>query len=188
MKYLKYIPVLTLAWTAQANAAMTINVSESAGSVVAVSTGNINLIGLPLLSTERSNAWVIPNFPLGSLIVLKSNDPEPQLNLYGGISGPSSFGTGGMSFASSGSGDEFGIIANYGIYVPAGYVSGNPISATSTWDSKTIAGLGLAPGSYTWTWGSGANADSATLNVVPEPTSMLLSMVAGGMMLIRRKR
>jgi hypothetical protein len=55
------------------------------------------------------------------------------------------------------------------VYGPTGYVSGNALSGTSTWDSTTIDGLGLTPGSYTVTWGTGSNADSITVNVGPAP-------------------
>ena len=38
--------------------------------------------------------------------------------------------------------------------------------------------LGLTPGTYTWTWGSGANADFLEVDIpsaaVPEPSSLTL--------------
>ena len=51
------------------------------------------------------------------------------------------------------------------IQVPNDYVSESPINATATFDGETIATLGLRPGQYTWSWGSGGNADSITMNV-----------------------
>jgi hypothetical protein len=64
------------------------------------------------------------------------------------------------------------------LIVPIGYVSGSALSDTSTYDNATFNSLGVTPGTYVWTWGSGANADSFTLNigaaVVPEPSSLLL--------------
>jgi hypothetical protein len=41
--------------------------------------------------------------------------------------------------------------------VPAGYVSGNPLSSMSTYLNTTFADLGVTPGTYVWTWGMGAN-------------------------------
>ena len=41
--------------------------------------------------------------------------------------------------------------------VPTGYVSGNALSDTATWSGRTFATLGVAPGTYVWTWGTGAN-------------------------------
>lgn len=58
--------------------------------------------------------------------------------------------------------------------------------------SGTFAGLGLTPGaSYTWTWGSGATADSYTLDIagVPEPASgTILALPAAMALLLRRHR
>ena len=41
--------------------------------------------------------------------------------------------------------------------MPHGYVSGAPLSDTSTYSGATFASLGVTPGRYEWTWGSGAN-------------------------------
>jgi hypothetical protein len=66
--------------------------------------------------------------------------------------------------------------------------------STATFDSTTLAALGVTPRIYTWTWGSGANADSATLyagvpvpSSVPEPASaLLLTLGAAGLALLTR--
>jgi MBG domain/IPTL-CTERM motif len=89
------------------------------------------------------------------------------------FSGPNSIGTGGYHFASTGSGDWFGIwFGTSGVLVPPGYVSGQSLSGTGTYNSTTIATLGLTPGTYTWNWGTGANADSLVLTIeAPTPTA-----------------
>jgi hypothetical protein len=43
------------------------------------------------------------------------------------------------------------------LFVPRGYVSGNPLSDSATYSGQTFATLGVTPGTYVWTWGSGAN-------------------------------
>jgi hypothetical protein len=97
---------------------------------------------------------------------------------YGRITGPASFGSGGLTSASSGSGDKVGFEYPF-IYVPLGYTSGSPLSDTSTYDNATFASLGVTPGTYKWTWGTGAHADSFTLDaVVPEPSTWVM-MLAG---------
>jgi hypothetical protein len=41
--------------------------------------------------------------------------------------------------------------------VPAGYVSGTALSDSATYSGATFATLGVTPGTYVWTWGTGAN-------------------------------
>lgn len=70
--------------------------------------------------------------------------------------------------ADSSSGGPVGVDAVGGsvrLYVPAGYVSGSPVNASSTWAGQTLASLGLAPGSYAFDFG----ADSITFTVVGAP-------------------
>src|SRR5262249_22787531 len=63
-----------------------------------------------------------------------------------------------------------------------------------TWNGATIASLGAIPGTYTWHWGTGANADSFTLNIIapsaaPEPASLaLLAMGLAGLGMVVRTR
>lgn len=71
--------------------------------------------------------------------------------------------------------------------VPLDYVSGSALSDSSTYYSQTFSSLGVRPGSYVWTWGSGATADSFTLDIgsVPEPSSALL--FALGLLILARR-
>jgi hypothetical protein len=98
--------------------------------------------------------------------------------------------------ASSGSGDLVGIDGGASVLtVPAGYVSGSPLSDKATYDSQTLASLGVTPGVYTWTWGAVpgvAQDDSFTLDIVaaPEPSTwiMMLAGLAGlGLVGYRRR-
>src|SRR5205085_1739397 len=87
----------------------------------------------------------------------------------GAINGPTSFGSGGGGYASSGSGDMVGMHAGlFGttLIVPKGYVSGNPLSDRATYRATTLANLHVTPGTYVWKWGPGAN-QNFTLKTLP---------------------
>ena len=75
--------------------------------------------------------------------------PVSSDGIFGGFTGPLSFGTGDNHFASSTSGDSFGLIASVNgfnepvLYLPGTYVSGAQLTATATFDNTTIQLLGL---------------------------------------------
>lgn len=120
---------------------------------------------------------------------------EEIVQLWSGAIGPGSFGTETDTLASTGTGDMVGIYSGAvsggaaWMYVPFyGYVSGDPLSTSSTWDNASFASLGLTPGTYVWTWGSAAD-QSFTLIIenavpvgVPEPAA--LGMFGFGALLI----
>src|SRR5205085_6383331 len=63
-----------------------------------------------------------------------------------------------------------------GLIVPTGYVSGTALSDTATYSGRTFATLNVRPGTYVWTWGTGAN-QNFTLQIgfvspppIPTPT------------------
>jgi hypothetical protein len=63
-------------------------------------------------------------------------------------------------------------------------MSGASLSETSTYDDATFASLGITPGTYVYSWGSGANADMLTIIIggsVAEPSTwaMMLMGFAG---------
>jgi hypothetical protein len=73
-----------------------------------------------------------------------------------------------------------------------GYLSGNPLLDTSTYDNATFASLGVMPGTYEWTWGTGAN-QNFTLQIgpaaaVPEPSSLLLLALPLGFVMLLAAR
>jgi hypothetical protein len=61
-----------------------------------------------------------------------------------------------------------------------GYASGAPLSDTATYAGQSFATLGLAPGVYLYTFGSGTNADTFTVEVsapVPEPSTWAMMLI-----------
>jgi hypothetical protein len=63
-----------------------------------------------------------------------------------------------------------GVYAGVYLDVPAGYVSGTFLSDSATYSGKTLASLGVTPGTYVWTWGTGANQNFTLQIPVPPPT------------------
>src|SRR5262249_2436836 len=138
--------------------AYTVRLKEVGANVVATGSGPINLTGLTLNAvgiltpgTMGANFGLIQTGQLTDVLV----------DTYTGITGPTSFGPGGPFFfmGDTGSGDFVGIGGLAGdIEVPGGYVSGNPLSDSMTFNNATFASLGVTPGVYTWRWGTnGAN-------------------------------
>jgi len=183
---LMFVGAAILATASHAQAGFIMSIQQVGSDVVETGSGTINLSGLSDQAGANDPGTLWLSFPAGSFFVAGPAVPG-NTEFYKGISGLSSFGSGGLFTANSGTGDLVGVIANDGIYVPSGYVSGAALSDTSTFTSETLAGLGLTTGVYTWTWGTGATADSFQLDIgqssTPEPSTFgLLALAAGGLM------
>lgn len=152
--------------TTPAHAVYNIVMTESGGNVVATSSGSINTAGV---TTSANAAWCSGG--LGSI-----NPSYPTVCIGTGASGsafsasiaPPNVGTGVGATATSGSGQPV-FLAGSTIYLPPGYTSGAALSSTTTWAGKTLATLGVTVGTYTWSFGTGANADSIVLSVGTTP-------------------
>ena len=177
---------LLFVWPAQAGYIVTL---EQVGSnVVATGSGPIDVSGLTFDGTFGSAALINPATADIRTVIFA------PIDIYSApIAGPTSFGSGGSTFTTSGSGDPVGITRNFGdIYVPQGYVSGNPLSDTMTFNDATFASLGVTPGTYVWTWGTGANQNFTLIIprvAVPDSgsTVSLLGFGLLGLAVLRRK-
>jgi len=140
---------------------------EQVGSnVVATGTGAIDLTGLTLNgTTPTEDPFMNPH--IGEILTGASGFTD---SYAGGpaFTGPGNFGSGLPTVtASSGSGDLVGIFGiSFSLGVPEDYVSGNALSDTSTYNNATFSTLGVTPGTYEWTWGTGAN-QNFTLQIGP---------------------
>ena len=178
-----------------AQAAYTVTLVQQGPDVVASGSGSIDLTDLSFEHNLNNSAFIIPN---DALIYTGPSFPVVSpLDRYTGLTGPTSFGRGGGDFPVSGSGDlvgiEFGANAFQALFVPAGYLSGAPLTDTSTYAGQTFASLGVTPGTYVWTWGTGADADTFTLQIgaaaAPEPASLtVLAMGLAGLGMVLRTR
>ncbi len=145
-----------------AHASFNILLTESGGNVVATGSGSINTAGLTKDGSGNSSVSIVPSW--GAITV-----GSGSADLYRGANGPSSFGTANGHTVDSASGDA--VFTTFGVvYIKTGYVSGAPLSGSATWNNITLAGLGVSVGTYTWSFGTGANADSIVLQVVAGST------------------
>lgn len=149
-----------------ASAAITININEVGSDVVATASGTANTssFAAPIEFPAGVETYIFPSSTAGGLLVgdgsiARTWDYYQEITTVKIV-----FGIGNFAYASSSTGDVVGITQDIDfmpgdIYLPVNYVSGTALSGSSTWLGQSIASLGLYEGSYTWHWGSGANAD-----------------------------
>jgi hypothetical protein len=120
---------------------LTQEVIGGVNDVVANGSGTIDLtdLGSPVV-TEFIATGITPNFPAIETGPANGNDGDA----YSGITGPPNFGSGGQTSPSTGNGDIVGISGSF-LVVPAGYVSGDHLSDTMTFDNATFTSLNVIP-------------------------------------------
>jgi len=149
-------------WSVQAGYIVTL--SQVGPDVVATGSGPIDLTGLTPLNVG-SVFGIAATIPSDGNIITGSGDVAE----YTGLTGPMSFGSGGLTIASSSSlGDPVGIDGVSGtIFLPQLFVGGpGSFFDNATYNGVTFASLGVTPGTYEWTWGTGAN-QNFTLQIGP---------------------
>ena len=166
-----------LAMAAPAGATYIVTFSQVGSDVVASGSGTIDINGLTFVTSGTSVPQVAPTF------ATEATGAAGGISEYSGASGPLSFGPGVITNATTGTGGLVGVQALTGgpgfVFVPAGYASGAPLSDTATYAGQTLAALGLITGAYVYSFGSGVDADTFTVNVggatpAPEPASLVL--------------
>ena len=139
-----------------------VTISQVGNDVVWSGSGSFNLTAL----TSDGPGSIGGGYNSG--LAVWAIGPDTSVDTYSGtITYPASFGTSNVAVTSN-TGSTFGILPGGSgrlLYVPSGYVSNTNISGTSTYANKTIASAGLTPGTYTWSWGSGANASSLVMTI-----------------------
>ncbi len=157
-----------------ARAEVVINITEVGPNVVATASGSIDLTGLTFGGTDEGSfgSEMGPNY--GYVVVGTASRIDEWL----GVTGPSSFGNGGYTPATSGSGGFIGIVGLDGdLGLQHNYISGTTITSTSEYDNTTLSGLGLILGTYTYTWGTGGPDHTLTVLVgVPEPSTAIVAV------------
>ena len=177
-----------------AQAAYIATATETGGDVVFEGSGSLDLTAGSLSSSIGNQVGgVVPNslFQIGDITGVQTQFYLNPTN----FSGPSTIGPGTtFTRSSGGTGDLTGVSfgGSPNISVPNGYTFGDALSGSMTIAGHTFSSLGLSPGVYEWTWGSGATADSFKLNVgaVPIPAAVWLfgSGLLGLIGVARRKK
>jgi hypothetical protein len=158
-----------------AHAEFVLTVLQSGSNVIMSGSGTIDTTDL------YDFAWTSGNPELDPVQgIAMVGSAFGLVRVYTGASGILDFGTAGWVGADSGSGSSVGIFPGI-VYVPMGYVSGATLTGAAIFSNASFASLGIIPGIYTDTWGSGADADSFVLEIgpidTPEPVGALLLTV-----------
>ena len=150
-----------------ATGGFTITINEVGSNVVMTGSGTLNITDLTTVATNQGPMGGAGLGTSSATFILGS--VGSFFDEYSGFTTvPSNFGSGGGASATSSTGDVMGVIWQGAppshLIVPTGYTSGTYITGSQTFNSQTFSSLGLTPGTYTYTWGTGPNADS--INVV----------------------
>ena len=184
---------VTSLFSVQPAQAYSVTLQQVGSNVVATGSGAINLTGLTL------NPGFVGGVGIQADVAeIITGQPAPAgVDAYRGLMGPMSFGPGDFFAPNTGSGDLVGIVGNFLgaglLFVPQAYVSGAALSNSMTFNNATFAGLGVTPGTYVWSWGTGLPNQNFTLIIggvgVPDggSTVSLLGFGLLGLAVLRRK-
>lgn len=188
MKTLAFAALCTsLLAPAMSEASFVLTIQQSGNDVLASGSGTLDITDLSGPGEGNGGPDIIPD--LGHIRI----GMGAVTGIWSGVEGPSSFGTGGFAAETDLTGGPVGIGGTNGfLFIEQDYVSGTFFSSSGTFANATIDSLGLIPGSYVYTWGSGADADSFTIDIlapaaVPEPCSMALILAGGAVGLVARR-
>jgi hypothetical protein len=175
--------------TVAANASPYVVTMEEVGSnVVATGSGSIDVTNLAGTTAVGGCCEIGPTIPFIFLSTGSSEvDYEPATPATP-FAGPTSFGTGPLAVFNNSSGPVVGFFGTNplvdptgDLILPSGYSNDTPLGASvGTFDNATFASLGLTPGTYVWTWGTGAD-QSFTLEIGTTPLPAALPLFATGL-------
>jgi hypothetical protein len=184
----------------EAHGAIVLSVKQDGNDVVVIGSGSANTTSLlnPNPVPDYTNVLTDSQIYAGPAAFTGTTTPAVDVNLWSGLSGPSSFGNDSNIVAYPSSGflaDIFGILADNGmgqslLVLPLNYQSGTNLNGTSRFSGYTLADLGLSPGVFSWSWGTNQDADSIEIKIesVPAPAPLPLAGVAIAWRLAKRMR
>jgi hypothetical protein len=148
--------------TSGASGNFNVSISQVGSDVVWNGSGSFNLAALTSAGVGSIGGGYNASDAIWAI------GPNVTIDTYSGtITYPLTFGTGSVPVTST-AGSTFGIVPGGGgrlLLVPPGYTSNTTISGSSTYGGQTIAGMGLTPGTYTWSWGTGGNTSTLVMTI-----------------------
>jgi hypothetical protein len=156
-------PTPTPTPTSGASGNFNVTISQVGNDVVWNGSGSFNLAALTSAGPSNMSGGY------SSAAGVWAIGPNASVDTYSGtISNPGAFGTSAIGVTSN-AGSTFGILPGGGsgrlLNVPSGYITNTNISGSSTYANTTIAGAGLTPGTYTWSWGTGGNTSTVVMTI-----------------------
>lgn len=166
------IGILLIACPTFALAAITVNFYEQGGDVIAEASGSLDVSGLTsagsgqsaFIGTDSTTYFgyvfgaILPGTQTAFDVTFTSEQPFGPLAEAPTTSTAGTLGIAGELPGGASPASDF-------LYLPGGYVSGDTVSASSTWAGATLASLNLVPGVYSFAY----VADSITFNVLTSP-------------------
>ena len=167
-----------------ANSAVTVsiqqsgsNIQQSGSNVVVTTSGSLNTAAMGTSGLGSTVAGIWPYYGFVQTGSTTGTTGDHYISLPNAVTSPNYgnnyWGNGSNTAGTSASGALFAFDfgARY-ILVPTGYTTGASLAGTLTITGTTLAGLGITnTGTYTLSFGSGANTDSVTVYVGVAPPS-----------------
>jgi hypothetical protein len=172
---LAMVPIaMAVLFGGDARADLNITIQQVGNDVVTTATGSLDITGVPIYGNGYGTPFLIPVIAAVGVGSTSSLHYEE----FQGVSGPTSFGSGGIFSPSSGSGDVIALNGAYHlIAVPWLYVSGTSLSGTDTYDNQTLSSLGLTPGTHTYTFAdNNITVQISSAAAVPEPSTAVVAV------------
>lgn len=186
---LRLMPATALLISGQLHAGLIITATENGNDVEFTWSGSLDTTGVSFAGfgitslpgeIRPSTGWFLGYSPAGSTIDLTFPILTPT---------PQPFGTSTSAFASSFSGDPFGLDELGRIGLPAGYSSGSALSGSISFTNTNFDDLGITAGSAPIIWAL-PSTDTITLSAVPEPSTyaaIAFGVLGIGLILKRRR-
>jgi len=176
------VAAAVVSWISMATmeGAVVVSLQEVGNDVVATVGGTANLGGA---SPDSSGVGLPLNLAPATPHISVGDSLADSYSLL--LTGPTEFGSGIGPFQPTSSTGDFVLMDQLVglLMLPEGYVSGNPLSSTATWENTTLSALTVTPGTYVWSWQVGDGTDTFTLyaGVTPPPTGTVPTLSEWGM-------